>query len=300
LNIDKPLRGWIINDGTTVMNSLVVEKSGIICIGEDNIDDKSFNNEYIYNEDTRSYSLNASVPNQVSFTLKFRITTWGENASKMLVDLKNFFDQVGKEFIFTRNINNFPNTFVVDAIMASHISNQGEYIGFEVACSYVGEFKDYIAVRRKIIFNGDERLFEFEHEFVAPEPSTEFSKRVDDNFIENLNNDTGKSAGLIYTINPLEPIDSIKITNLTTNEVFKIDSEFDTPDQIILDTEADEPTFILNRNGALINLLLNVDFSVSTIPMLSLGDNLIRVDMTYRNLGKSKVDLIVEYWDKGR
>ena len=295
----KSTRGWEISEGTKTIKSLDLEKTGIVCTDEPNIDNKSFNNEFIYNEDSQSYSLNTSRPNQVQFTLKFEITKFGIKASNAIEDLKSYFDKPGLEFTIIRNVNKFPNTFVIDSIDTSHYTSKGEWAGFEVSGSYVGEYRDYAQIREKVIFTGEIPMFEFPHSFSDPEPSTMFDEQIPGDFIKTLTNDTGRLEGLIYHIEILEPIDSIKITNQTMGDVFKIDYPFSLEDEVTFNTELDEPEIMINSDGELINLLTFIDFSVSVLPMLYSGDNEIRIDLYYEGQGKEGAKIWAEYWNRG-
>lgn len=291
-------RGWTISDGERTIESLLIEKAGIICTGEDNIDDVSFSNDYIYNEDSQSYELNTSHPNQVTFTLTFTITRWGEEASDTLVDLRSFFDQAGRRFTIIRNVTGFPNTFAVDTIQTSHLTEEGHYMEFVVSGSYIGEFQNYEAVRRRITFNGHDPAFHFTHIFKAPEPSTILSELVVGHIIKVVPNNSGKTIGLVYTVIVEERFNQFIIENLTFGEKMVVNYQFEIDDVITIDTEADEPYFGVSRAGEKINLIRMVDFSQSSIPLLYSGDNRIRIDTFQDGEGVEPGVVYAEYWNR--
>lgn len=291
-------RGWKISDGNRTIDSLLIEKTGIICVGEDNIDDVAFSNEYVYNEDSQSYSLNVAYPNQVTFTLRFKITRWGNSAMETLIDLRSFFDQAGKEFTIERAVTGFPNRFVVDSIMTSHLREDGNYLEFELAASYVGEFQNYEAKRIRITFNGHEPKFKFTHTFDAPEPSTIFSELIIGHMIKILPNNSGRIIGLTYTFEVIDRFNQFIIENLTFGEKMVVNYQFETDDVITIDTESDEPRLLVRRAGVYTNLIRMVDFSVSTIPVLYVGDNRIRIDLFQDGEGVNRTEVYAEYWNR--
>lgn len=292
------VRGWTITDGSRTIDSLEIEKTGIICIGEDNIDDVAFSNEYVYNEDTQSYTLNVSYPNQVVFGLRFAITRFGTEAMNTIIDLRSFFDQSGKEFTIIRNVTGFPNTFVVDRIVTGHLNDTGNFLEFEVSGSYVGNFQNYEARRQRITFNGHEPVFHFTHTFDAPEPSTILSDLVLGYMIKELPNNSGRITGLIYTFEVIDRFNQFIIENLTFNEKMVVNYQFEEGDVIIIDTESEEPSFTLNRAGVITNLIRMVDFSVSSIPILYQGVNRIRIDLFQDGVGVERTEIYAEYWDR--
>lgn len=291
------VRGFTISDGLRTFDSIALEKRGIVCTDEPNIDARSFSNEYIYNDDTQSYTLSQSHPNQATFTLQFALAIFGPDATEAMNELIAFFDSVGHEYTITRNATKYPNTFVVDSFSGNRRA-KGELVPFEVTCSYVGDFRDYEVRRKRVIFNGDQELFKFDHYFKSPEPSTVFDEAIRGKFIQDLVNNTGKIEGIYYYFKPLVPFDVIQITNQTNNEIFRINYEFEVGDEIIFDTELDEPTFTLTRGSDTINLLMEVDFTVSTLPMLNPGSNVIRMDFFSNGVGIDDVLAYAAYWER--
>lgn len=294
------LRGFSITDAdeSRVIDSLALETNGIICVGEDNIDDISFSNEYIYNEDSQGYALNTAYPNQVSFTLKFKILRRGAHAANTIMDLRSFFDQSGKSFYITRNVIGFRNEFVVDSISTSHLSEDNNYIQFEFTGSYIGDFQNYRVRRKRTTFNGESPEFEFPHYFEAPEPSTIISDLIEGNMIKVINNNTGKILGLTYTFMVKDEFNKFKIENITFDERIVVNYQFLKGDKIVIDTESDEPSFIVLRNGERISLLKMVDFSVSSVPTLYSGDNRIRIDLFQDGAGVDGYNIYAEYWNR--
>lgn len=291
-------RGFQISNGVKTFDSIALEKRGIVCTDEPNIDARSFANEFLYNDDAQTYSLNQSVPNQQTFTLKFELAIFGPEATETMNQLIAFFDAIGQEFTIRRNATKFPNTFVVDSFSGDRRA-KGSLIPFEVTASYVGDFRDYEVRRKRVIFNGDQELFEFDHYFKDPEPSTIFDEAIRGQFIQDLNTNTGKTQGVVYNFRPLEPFDEIKITNQTTNEIFRVNNyNFIVGDEIIFDTELDEPEFTLIRNQDRTNLLEYVDFTVSSLPILHPGNNEIRIDLYRDGVGIDNVLTYALFWER--
>lgn len=296
MELGETYRGWKISNGSREIDSLTIENTGIACVAEDNIDDLSFSNEFIYNDDTQSYYLSTAKPNQVTFTLSFLLSNYGVQGAADLESLKTFFDQAGAEFTIVRNINKFPNTFVVNSISTSHYTNGNALMGFEVSASYVGDFRQYLSEHVKVAFNGEENAFQFDHYFEAPEPSTIFGTYKNQEYIRDLDNNTGKVEGLIYEVEVVDEIDTLRITNLTYEEQLAIKYDFKQGDMITLDTELDEPEFTLLRGTTTINLLPYIDFSVSSMPVLYVGIQSIRMDLIANGVTVGYSKAFATYW----
>lgn len=257
------------------INSLELEDKGYYCLNEENIDNKSFSNEYIYDEYTDSHSLNKSTSNQHQFTLTFALAGVGDDVAAKVNNLRQFFNKTGHEFTIARNMNNIPNKFVVDSIETSHIGSSDGYLGFSVSCTYVGIIKNYeLYWETERVGSSLENRFKFDAFFETPEPQVEFSELIKDtNQAIIINSELPNITGYKLKFKVLENFSNLTVSNVLKNDILKINYDFILNDIIEIDTYSEIPTMTLTRGGTRLSLVEFIDYQVSNLPMLYSGAN---------------------------